>query len=270
MFKDVVVLNKAQHAALRFDPAQGYAFAAQQILCPIGLAEATHVAREMPIVFPLNNPLPHALLGFEQHKNLHVHTTGQWIGRYIPAHIRRYPFVLAADPAQTDADVPSARRFVLLFADNAPHLGDVRGARLFDDAGEPSETLKQVQKVLGAVQRDMEMTQRAVAMIERMGLLQAKPVVIQQADGRHAVEGVRVVDPVVLRALSGEQLVELEHGGGLELIYAHLASLINLKDGWLAQAKKQLASPTKGNAPSDEVDLDAFDWSAFNGHDHRA
>lgn len=277
MFKEVVPLSTQQHAALRLLPAQPFDFAAADILIPITLGEAERIAREMPIVFPRQSGLPQALLGLEAGKNLHVQSNGQWLGRYVPAHIRRYPFILAEAPATPEEAEGSNRRFVLHFDQTAKHLGTQTGERLFDDAGAPTETLLRVQKILTAIQQDAHLTQAIVARLDALQLLHEADLPITGADGQtKTLKGVRVVDRARLAQLAPEVLGQLQAQGALALIYAHLLSLTNLQDGWIARhraspqpaARSPNASPSKTTAQSSGQDgalnFDGIDWSKLS------
>jgi hypothetical protein len=62
-------------------------------------------ARDLLIVFAGNDAKdagPVALLGLRQNENLYVDAEGQWAANtYVPAFVRRYPFVLAEKPDGT-------------------------------------------------------------------------------------------------------------------------------------------------------------------------
>mgnify|MGYP002621356009 CR=1 FL=1 len=102
MFLKLTNLDAEQHRDLRYTPNQPYDFARELVMVPVVSGEVTRVAREMPIVFPKAQGVPQALLGVKPDESLHVRDSGHWLGRYIPAHIRRYPFVLAEVPTSPD------------------------------------------------------------------------------------------------------------------------------------------------------------------------
>ena len=270
MFKEVVPLSPQQHRALRLSASQPFDFAAPDILIPVTVGEVERIAREMPIVFPRQGGLPQALAGWEPGKNLHVHPNGQWLGRYIPAHVRRYPFILAQVPATPEEASATNRRFVMHFDKAAKHLGDERGERLFDDAGAPTPVLVRIQQVLTAIQQDAQRTQALVAQLDALGLLRETELKITTADGQaKTVAGVRVIDRVRLAPLAPDVLAKLQAQGGLALIHAHLLSLTNLQDGWIARhgAQPQAATPQggagTGGGAGTALSFDTIDWSAF-------
>jgi len=135
MFKNPVVLDRKAHRGLHLSPNQPYHHAAHLMATPVVAGEAALVAREYVLVFGKQpGTLPLALLGLEKGKNAYVRPSGQWQARYIPAHIRRYPFVLADRTAAPNGE--GERNFVLMFDRDAPHLKGDQGMPLFTEAGE--------------------------------------------------------------------------------------------------------------------------------------
>ncbi|MGO3783482.1 MAG: SapC family protein [Vreelandella alkaliphila] len=235
MFRQLTPLQPREHQQLRFNPRQPYDFAKEQMLIPVVAAETARIAREMPIVFPLSGGLPQALVGVNHGQNMHVkEDTGHWIGRYIPAHIRRYPFMLAAVPGTEGSG--SEQQYVIQFDAEASHLERPDGLALFDDQGHATETLQQIQKVLTNLERENHRTLGLVAELEAAGLLAERQIYVgEEGKGGKRLAGIRLVDEKALAALDGDTLAKLRTSGALALVYAHLLSLNNLRDGLLAQ-----------------------------------
>ena len=105
LFKQPKALDSQAHRHLRYAPNQPYHFASQQMFSPIVAGEAAMVAREYAIVFSdIPGSLPLALLGASQGINAYVRPSGHWTARYVPAHVRRYPFVMAEAVAETQGE----------------------------------------------------------------------------------------------------------------------------------------------------------------------
>ena len=94
-----VVLNRQSHRSLKVkNTTPNFTFARQTNSVPIAGVEFARAALEYPIVFAGPSPdkiLPAVLLGIRENENLFVDADGKWANAYIPAFIRRYPFVLA-------------------------------------------------------------------------------------------------------------------------------------------------------------------------------
>ena len=139
MFKELIALSRDQHRGLRFNPRQPYAFAARLMVSPIVAGEVKLIAREYPIVFSRSEPMPLALLGVKKDTNAYVGANGDWPARYIPAHVRRYPFMLADSATENAAE--GKRAFTVMFDAQAPQFAGEKGSALFTDAGEATPTL---------------------------------------------------------------------------------------------------------------------------------
>ena len=263
MFKTLKPLSSTEHRQLRFDTRLNYQFAAQEMLAPIVLSEAPQVAREYAIVFSdAPGQAPSALLGVHKGVNAHVRPDGRWLGRYVPAHLRRYPFQLAQLPHDVAAPTDSAtgeRQWLVAMDADAPHLSADTGERLFDDDGQPTPTLQQVNKVLSQLQADVRRTQALSQQIEDAGLLQARTLQVPQAGSQTVhLKGVRVVNVPALAALPGAALEALNKSGALQLVYAQIASMTNLQDGLLTMsAATQPGVQVSENA----LDFSGIDWS---------
>lgn len=98
-YDNVVVLNRDTHRELRLKPQDSLSFAAETNCVPLALVEFGDVAREYPIVFARlpGGLVPVALLGLRDAENLYLNAEGKWDARYVPAFVRRYPFVAVQD-----------------------------------------------------------------------------------------------------------------------------------------------------------------------------
>ena len=97
-YKKVVPLNKEVHSELYIEGIDSYQHTKETNSVYIAAVEFIQAAREYPIVFavgPDEKLFPVVLLGLEKNKNLFVDKAGKWMADYIPAYVRRYPFILA-------------------------------------------------------------------------------------------------------------------------------------------------------------------------------
>src|SRR5690349_6998918 len=92
-------LSKEAHAKIglrRMD--KPFAFAAQSHVVPLTVTEFPIAGLTYPIIFAGEKHQPLAVMGINAQQNLFIAPDGAFeIGAYIPAYIRRYPFVLAND-----------------------------------------------------------------------------------------------------------------------------------------------------------------------------
>ncbi|MBK1736219.1 hypothetical protein CKO15_13280 [Halorhodospira abdelmalekii] len=230
MYKHLQPFQSARHGRLRLNLDAGYAYAAQENFAPVFLQELPNLVREYFICFPNNQTnLPHVLLGFVKEQNAYVSPHGQWLGSYVPAYLRRYPFSL------TRSDDQAADAFTVALDEQADCLGSDLGEPLLTEQGTPSEALEAKIQLLKGIEAQRQRTQEAVREIEGQGLFKMEQLSIQRQDQPVAnIGGLRMVDPKALDALDGEALKRLQSLGALELIHAHRLSLSNLRLGLLA------------------------------------
>lgn len=258
MFKQLVPLSANTHRALRLSPNQSFDFARKMVLIPITQTEAAKASRELVIVFPLQQGVAQALVGYEASRNVYINEAGQWIGRYIPAHIRRYPFILSEISTSAADRTLTGRQFGVQVDIDAPHLSETNDHPLFDEQGNPTPVLTRIQEVLRFLQQDFEKTQALVEELNALNLLMEAPIKLNLPEGTPAKQltGFRIVDQKALAELPAEQLAGIRGTGALALAYAHIISLTNLEDGWLA---KQAGTQPNANV----LDLDTY----FGGGD---
>lgn len=224
-YEDVAVLNRDFHRNLKLKPLGNLAFAARVPAVPIVAGEFADIAREYPIAFlraQRGGMLPVALTGAHAGQNLFVDAKGRWDARYVPAFVRRYPFVFA----ETGPD-----QLTVCIDETWPGFDEDEGEPLFDAAGAPSPLLKGVLDRLTEYQRQVALTERFAARLEAAGLLMEAAARADLVDGRKlALQGFMVVDEPKFRALPEATIKEWFASGELGLVYAHLMSLSNLLD----------------------------------------
>jgi hypothetical protein len=179
--------------------------------------------------------MPVAMLGVRDQENLHVGPTGEWTGKYIPAFLRRYPFVFSSNDG--------GATFTLCVDESYNGVNtEGRGERLFDSAGERTQYLQNVLNFLQAYQLQFQATRKFVQTLEDLQLFDAMEAQFTLASGQQMkLAGFKVVNRDRLCALDGAKLAELARSGGLNLIYSHLHSLRNFTP--IAERMAQAAPP---------------------------
>jgi hypothetical protein len=224
-YQKPVPLNADVHRNARLGSLAGdFSFSAETNSVPLAVVEFFDVAREYPIAFTGQEGAAHfpiALVGVRQNENLMVGAGGRWEGRYIPAFVRRYPFVLAEKQDSDD--------FNVYLDESYAGFGAESGERLFADDGSQTPLLKQALEFLGTYQGEIRRTRLFVERLQALDLLVPRVLQVQRADQSNLVlEGFKVVDEERLMALPDAQLLELARNGFLAWIHAHLMSLANV------------------------------------------
>lgn len=224
-YEKPVPLNSEVHLKTRLGLlGDDVGFAAKTNSIPLAAVEFVDTAREYPIAFTgkEGGPLfPIALVGVRQNENLFVNPQNRWEGRYTPAFVRRYPFVLAEKQDADDFNV---------YIDEAyPGFGAADGERLFSDDGGQTPMLKQALEFLGTYQGEIARTRRFVDRLQALDLFVPRVLeVVRNNEAPVVLKGFSVVDEARLSALGDADLLGLAREGYLALIYAHLGSLGNV------------------------------------------
>jgi hypothetical protein len=203
-------------------------FAAKGHVVPLTVAEFTFAAISYPIIFAGAERLPLAVMGINTDENLFVEADGGFAsGNYVPAYIRRYPFVLAADDAQ--------QRMVVCIERAAEIFGDKAKSDLplFEENGEASEYTQNAIKFCEDFEGERRRTEGFVKILSDLDLFEQREAVFNMPKEDGTVEPVKLaeyfaISDAKLNALPAEKLAELRDNGALEKIYNHLTSLI----GW--------------------------------------
>ena len=141
-----VPLNRTAHKDLRIKGVENLKFALGVHSVPLACTEFPFIARDVPVLFAgpdMQHCGPMALLGLRQNENLFIEADGQWAkGVYIPAFVRRYPFVLAEKPAGTEGD-----DFTVFLDEAYEGFGKQEGERLFKEDGQRKRTAEQCREI---------------------------------------------------------------------------------------------------------------------------
>ena len=222
MFKSVVPLAVEKHKKLRLKPVADYGFAASQTMCPITAVEFPRVAPIYPIVFlkdDVGELSAFALLAVPGGNNLFVDGGGSWRGSYVPASIRRYPFVFG----RTKKD---DKTLALCIDVESDHVSETEGEPLFTEDGKPTEILEKAIEFMKQFQTNHAHTVAICQELERLEMFQGLKARVQLPSGRKFdFVGARIIDEKKLSALADADFLEWRRRGWLALIYAHLISL---------------------------------------------
>ena len=242
-------LNATQHGNMKLkrvdqNPAMGATHAV-----PATVDEFTLLQRHYPIVFSVgDNPLPLALMGLSEGINTYLDELGRprEPDMYVPAYMRRYPFLLAR--LRQDSDDLS-----LCFDPSSGVVGEFPDGEALFEGTEPSETTKAILTFCEQFEAAGQRTTAFMQDLIKSGLLMDGEVAIQPegAEQPFIYRGFQMVDEEKLRELRGDELRKINQNGMLPLIFAHLFSLSQLRDlcgrqvrqgkGPVAQIKKATA-----------------------------
>jgi hypothetical protein len=165
---------------------------------------------------------------------------------YMPAYLRRYPFMLAR--LRPDSDELS-----LCFDPTSGGIGEFEDGQPLFDGDQPSEATNAVLQFCEQFETAGQRTQLFMAELKKAGLLMDGEVAIQPegADQPFVYRGFQMVDEEKLRDMRGDELRKMNQNGMLALIFAHLFSLAQIREVFgrqVQQGKGPLPSP-QGSQP---------------------
>lgn len=242
-------LSSKAHGKMKIRTVEKAPEIAKAHAIPVTVDEFPLLSRHYPIIFAVGDrPVPLALMGLSEGVNAYMDENGHAIDRnaYVPAYIRRYPFLLARLRADSD-------ELSLCFDPTIGSIGEFEGEdgeRLFDDEGQPTATTKAILEFCEQFETAGQRTGAFVDDLQKSGLLMDGEVAIQPegADKPFVYRGFRMVDEEKLRELRGDELRKMNQSGMLALIYAHLFSLPQIREVFsrqVMQGKGPMAVPQR-------------------------
>lgn len=227
LYNDLLPLSSIEHATWRVTEMSDVGFLASQHAIPVTVDEFAMVQRHYPIVFSAGeNPVPLALMGLNEGVNTFVGVHNRVSEPvYIPAYIRRYPFLLAK--LRPDSDELS-----LCFDPTSNVIGAFsEGEELFVE-GQTTPAITRIMGFCEEFEQSGMKTGQFMAELKEHNLLMEGEVSIQvdNQEQPFIYRGFQMVDEAKLRELRGDVLRKMNQSGLLPLLYAHLFSLSLMRD----------------------------------------
>ena len=218
-YNEPVALNREQHKNMKVTPPGDFSFTRETNSVVLAGIEFADASRHYPIVFTRNGDqvIPVAVLGMRDRENLFVDADGQWESGYVPAFVRRYPFVLANRPDDQDQ--------FLVCVDQST-LNEEEGNELFDAEGQETEYLQNATRFMREYHQRFLQTLEFGRKLDELGLLTEMNARVSRQDESAVVLGQFLsVNEQALMQLTTAHVDELFRAGYMGWIYAHLISL---------------------------------------------
>ena len=246
-YDNPIALNSETHRNLKIKPSdEGLKFSGKTNSVLLAGVEFPEACKHFPIVFAKaaqDRVLPVALLGFRDLENLFVDAGGRWKCEYVPAYIRRYPFVLAKSDG--------GQQMTVCIDESYPGFGADEGQPLFDEKGEATDYLKGVLAFLRDYQAQLERTDIFLQTLREFDLLMDMAANVNLSGGeRYSMAGLMMVDERKLQALPDAKLVRLFRSGELAWVYSHLFSIGNFNRLLAKAAAPESAAPPEKASPA--------------------
>lgn len=259
-----VPISRDRHADKRWISTGRYDFAKEMTVAPISGEELSLASREMVCAFikAEDRFTLVVVLGLKPDTNLFVAPDGRWIGNYVPALFRAYPFRFAKVQGQNN--------LALVIDEDAGLSSD--GEPFFGEDGKPTPRLSQFVEFLTRIEQGRQKTDEVVNALADAGAIEEWPLTVQGDGGKEQkIAGLYRISERTLNQLDDETFLKLRRLQVLPIAYMQLLSMRNIDTlGKLAKAHGEMAQKqaeqTAELFPEDrKADELAIDWSQFNG-----
>ncbi len=225
-------VNLQQHGTKRLKPIEGAPHIGQTHAVPVTVDEFALLQRFYPIVFSVgDNPVPLALMGLNEGVNTFLDEQGMQLEPvYLPAYLRRYPFLLAQLNEGSD-------ELSLCVDPTSGVIGDGPDGDPIFEGDQPSARIKEILDFCEQFEAAGQRTGAFMAELQKSGLLMDGEVAIQP-DGSEQpfiYRGFQMIDEEKLRDMRGDELRKMNQSGMLPLLFAHLFSLAQIRDVFARQ-----------------------------------
>lgn len=227
MYKNLEAINKIIDKDITIKEVENYTFAKEQMSVPILLPEFYEACKDYPILFSKDKEnlwMATVMLGYKEKENIFIDEKGKWTkNKYIPANLRRYPFIFATDANSSQLTLAVEKEYKV-----QSKKDDKR--KLFDEEGKNSVFLDNTLNFLNRFHKDFQETAAFIKQLEEWELLEEKNAsIIISKDEKYAINGFYTVNEEKLKHLSKKKKEELCSKNASPLITAHLISLSNIQ-----------------------------------------
>lgn len=227
LYKSPEPLSAQKHAGKGLSYTERpFDFLKEAHFVPVTLGEFGSAASRFPIIFLGESKTPVAAMGLRAGENLFVDADGKYEpNAYLPAYVRRYPFVAATHSGEAD-------RFTVC-VDSGSHLfSDTPEQPFFDASGQPTDFTNRAIEYVRRFEADVAQTNKFVERLKELDMFEQQQATFQPRDPQGQPQGEPQtvasywgVSAEKLRGLDPKVLAELRDNTYLGGIYAHMLSM---------------------------------------------
>ena len=219
-YKKPLPLDSKAHVDWALKKDFGLGFTKTVNAVPINLIELPQVCHYYPIAFsPDANATPVAILGLRDNENLFLNSKNEWEqDTYIPAYIRRYPFIFSEMPGSDQLS---------LCIDSDDSIIQQKGGeqKFFEKDGKPTTLSQNALEFCKSYHAAAQHTIEFGKALHASGILVERQAEVAIGGGKRInFSGFRVVDEQKLADLDEKTFLEWRKKSWLPFIYAHLFS----------------------------------------------
>lgn len=224
------MLNNVDHADLRVITERSAELGDDVMYVLTFPFEFRSVQSCYPILFHRDaggNPYPVALFGFQEKENLFLNESG-WDAPYVPAMIRRDPFLIGY---QGEGDMPDADRARVLSIDlDHPRVSTEQGEPLFQPLGGYTPFLEDMADMMESIYHGYLHNKVLMQALEEHELIESVTFDITLQDGsENRLLGFYTIDEDRVQQLPGDVLQKFSEQNILMPLFMVLASTVNIR-----------------------------------------
>ncbi len=223
------LLNNVDHEDTRIITGHSADFGDSVMYAMTFPAEFRDVQAWYPILFQRDqedNFYPLALFGFQKQENLFLDESG-WNAGYVPAMIRREPFMIGYQESREGGDAEMVR--VLSLDMDNPRVNAEKGERLFQPLGGRTPYLEDMADLLEGIYLGLEHGKAFVAALVEHDLIESVTIDIMLKDeSRNQLLGFYSINEDKVQELPGDVLESFSKQGFLMPIFMAIASMSNM------------------------------------------
>ncbi len=217
-YKEPMPLDAKAHEKLALKKNFGFGFTEGVNAVPVNLIEMPQICHFYPIAFsPDDNATPVAILGLRDNENLFLREDNMWEDAYIPAYIRRYPFIFL--------ELPDGDQLTLCVDNNENIIEEGGEQTFFDSEGKPSDLSNNALEFCKSYHAAAQQTIEFSKALADSGLLVDREAQIN-VDGNRRINfsGFKIIDEQKFSEMDEKVFLDWRQKGWLPFVYAHLFS----------------------------------------------
>ena len=228
LYNDLEPIQRQKHGEMKFRRIDAIEGLATTHAVPLTVDEFISAQRQFPIIFSAGDvSVPLALMALHEGTNTIFGKDGKPVDErmYVPAYIRRYPFMLARLHPESD-------QLSLCVDPKSGAIGEFEDGEPLFDGENAAENTNEILKFCEQFEQAAQRTQAFMEELKSLDLLMDGELSISTGEGNQPsiYRGFRMVDEEKFRNLSGDKLRKMNQNGILPLVMAHLMSLSLSRD----------------------------------------